>query len=82
MTKITTSILDIQLYVDCPHCDYLIDLLDEYDTDGVAHNDEGDLLKVACPQQGYWIDSHNTFELDEVTCSACKNEFSVRGIEW
>ena len=73
--------LDIQVYVDCPHCENLIDLLDENDTDGVAHNDEGAILKDACPD-GYWMDSHAKFELRDVVCSECKGSFSVKEIEW
>lgn len=79
--KIVGARLDIQVYVTCPHCNNLIDLLDERDTDGVAHNDCGDILKEVCPS-GNWSDSHEKFELDEVTCSECKGEFNVRGVDW
>ena len=74
--------LDIEVFVDCPHCDHLIDLRSENDTNGVMHDDCGDILKEACPQHGHWSDSHEKFELDEVECSSCKGVFNVRTIEW
>lgn len=43
----TTARLDIQVYVDCPGCGSLLDLTDENDTSGVAHNDEGFVLSQA-----------------------------------
>lgn len=73
--------LDIQVYVDCPNCDNLIDLLDEADTDGVAHNEEGYVLSQACPE-GQWIDGHKKFEVEDVTCTNCKHDFTVRTLEW
>lgn len=73
--------LDIQVYVDCPNCESLIDLLEEKDTDGVAHNDEGRVLRDACPD-GLWSDSHEQFELEDVTCTECKYTFNVKTIEW
>jgi len=79
--KIVKSRLDIQVYVNCPHCDYLIDLLDENDTDGVAHNDCGDILKEAFPS-GNWSESHDKFYLEYVTCTDCKGSFRVSGMEW
>ena len=79
--KIAAARLDIQVYVTCPHCEYLIDLLDEHDTNGVAHNDCGDVLREACPD-GNWTEHHEMFELDEVTCSECNGTFNVKRIEW
>lgn len=79
--KTVSARLDIQVYASCPYCDYLIDLLDENDTGGVAHNDEGAILNEACPD-GYWMDSHEKFELKKVECSHCKGTFNVKTIEW
>lgn len=62
----TTARLDIQVYVDCPRCGRLLDLLDEDDTAGVAHNDEGHVL----------------FQIMDVQCSECGHEFNVHGLEW
>lgn len=73
--------LDIAVYVNCPHCDNLIDLTDESDTDGVAHNDEGHVLKQACPD-GNWMEAHREFEVEDVTCSECKKQFNVKELEW
>jgi hypothetical protein len=79
--KTVKARLDIQVYVNCPHCDNLINLLDENDTNGVAHNDCNDILKEACPD-GNWSESHDKFELEDVTCSVCKGDFNVLQMEW
>lgn len=73
--------LDIRLYVNCPHCDDLLDLLNEDDTGGVDHNEEGYILQQACPD-GYWCDSHDKFELHGVICGTCGEVFNVNTIEW
>jgi hypothetical protein len=74
--------LDIEIFVDCPKCGYLIDLMKEEDTNGRNHNEEGHLLDQACPSEGHWSDEHEKFEVKEVTCSECKANFSVKGLEW
>lgn len=80
--KTVSSRLDIQVFVDCPHCESMIDLLDKEDTNGVAHNDCGEILNQACPDKGYWSDSHKKFDLKKVECGECKKEFNVKGMEW
>ena len=62
--------LDIEVFVNCPHCDYLIDLLKEEDTAGTAHNDEGYVLSQACPE-GHWTTEHKSFQVEDVECSDC-----------
>lgn len=80
-TKKVSATLEIHVYVNCPHCDYYIDLLDESDTDGVLHNDCGEILKQTCPTDGtHWSDAR--LEVEEVTCSECKGVFDVEGVEW
>lgn len=75
--------LCIEVLVDCPNCEWLIDIMDPSDTDGTEHNDCGDVLKCACPVDGRaWIDSHEDFEVEDVVCSNCKHEFTVEGLEW
>jgi hypothetical protein len=78
--KTVTARLDIEMIVNCPNddCDYHIDLLDENDTDGTLHNEEGDLLEQMFPTNG----SHDDFECEEVTCTECKTTFNVKGLEW
>jgi len=73
--------LSIEVYVDCPHCEHLIDLLDERDTDDVSHNDESHVMMQACPD-GHWSEQHESFEVTEVTCSECKGKFDVKGLDW
>jgi uncharacterized C2H2 Zn-finger protein len=73
--------LDVEVFVDCPKCGYLIDLMNEDDTSGVCHNDEGQVMRQACPD-GSWIDEHKKFSIKDVTCSRCDAEFNVKGIEW
>lgn len=78
--KIVSATLDIEMFVTCPNddCGFLIDLLREDDTNGDCHNDDGYLFRQMFPRQG----SHDDFECEEVTCSQCKTEFNVKGLEW
>ncbi|MDB4261442.1 hypothetical protein N9878_01105 [bacterium] len=76
-----TARLDIEVFVDCPHCGNFIDLMRDSDTNGYDHNEEGLVLEQACPD-GYWIDEHKKFEVSNVTCSECKKDFNVKGLEW
>jgi len=76
--KTVEARLGIQMFLDCPECGYLIDLLQEEDTDGTSHNDDGNLLRQMFPDYGTNAD----FECDEVVCKSCKTEFNVRGLEW
>ena len=80
-SETVTARLDIEVFVNCPHCDYLVDLLLENDTDGYNHNEEGHVISQACPD-GSWYDKHKNFEVDDVTCGLCKKEFNVKGIDW
>lgn len=79
--KEASARLDIEIFVNCPHCDYMIDLLREEDTSGYNHNDEGHVITQACPD-GYWYEEHKKFEIDEVQCSNCSGVFNVRALEW
>lgn len=83
MSKLTvvSARLDIEVFVNCPECDYMIDLLNEYETDNHNHNEEGAILNQACPD-GYWIEQHEKFECEDVTCTKCKTTFNVKGLEW
>ena len=74
--------LSIDILVNCPHCDNYINILNPKDTDGHDHNDEGQILQQACPSKGHWSDEHEKFEIKEVTCSQCKNDFNVEGLDW
>lgn len=81
--KTVSADLTIHVYVNCPHCDDFIDLLDESDTNGYNHNEEGDILRQTCPTNGnHWSDEHKTFSVDDVTCSKCKNDFNVSVLSW
>lgn len=77
-----TAWLSIQVFVSCPNCDKLIDLMDENDTDGYNHNEDGWVIGQACPDEGYWIDAHKDFSIKNVTCTECKETFGVKGLEW
>jgi len=82
MVDSVEAVLDINLFVDCPNCRDTVNLMDPYTTDGVDHNDCGELLTHACPGEGHWSDSHEKFKLNDVCCSYCKHEFNVKGIAW
>jgi len=76
--KTVPARLDIQMFVDCPNCDFLIDLLREKDTDSYDHNDEGYLLRQMFPSNG----DHTDFICEDVTCSECLTMFNVKELEW
>jgi DNA-directed RNA polymerase subunit RPC12/RpoP len=76
-----TARLDIEVFVDCPHCGFMIDLMDRQDTGGFDHNEEGAVLRQACPD-GHWSEEHKEFSIDDVECSRCKVEFNVKELEW
>jgi len=73
--------LSIEIYVDCPHCEAFLNILDETDTNGRYHNDEGFLLSQACPN-GHWSEEHEKFDSEGIVCSSCKKEFVVKGLDW
>lgn len=79
--KTTSARLDIEVFVDCPHCDYMIDLMKQEDTGGYDHNEEGFIISQACPD-GVWIDEHKKFKVSDVMCSECGNTFNVKGLDW
>ena len=79
---ITNANLEVLIFVECPHCEDYIDLLKPEDTDGENHNDEANLTAQAFPTQAPWSESHKNFECVHVTCSGCKNQFDVKGLEW
>jgi len=74
--------LSIEVWVNCPHCDNYLNILNQSHTDGYDHNDEGQILQQACPSKGHWTDAHEKFEIQEVTCSQCKIAFNVEGLDW
>ena len=76
--------MSISIHVDCPNdeCENYIDILDERDTDDYCHNEEGHVLNQACPDDGHWSVAHEKFEVNNVTCSECKQSFNVKGLEW
>ncbi len=68
------------MYVECPNeeCGYYINLLEERDTDGTMHDDDGLLMRQIFPSEG----SHDDFECEDVVCSKCRTAFNVKGLEW
>lgn len=79
--KTVTASLSVEMWLSCPNeeCDNYIDLLDERDTDGCCHNDDGQLLRQMFPTGD---STHDDFECEDVTCSQCKTTFNVKGLEW
>ena len=78
--KTVAATLSVEMRVTCPNdeCENYINLLDESDTDGNAHDDDSFLLRQMFPSNG----DHSDFECDDVTCSQCKTTFNVRELEW
>ncbi len=72
--------LNIEMNVECPNeeCGAYIDLLNEKETDGYDHNDDGHLLRQMFPSNG----SNRDFECEDVVCSRCKTQFDVKELEW
>lgn len=76
--EVVSARLDIEIFANCPSCDYMIDLLNEKETNDEYLNDDGALLRQVWPKNG----SHDDFECESVTCSRCKTEFTVKSLEW
>jgi len=73
--KTASARLSVEVLLNCPHCGQLIDIMDPSETCGHNHNDEGFILDQAFPEdQG--------FDVEEVCCFNCKNEFNVKGLTW
>ena len=82
MSDVTVSARhDIEVLVNCPNCDYMIDLLIEGDTSNYNHNEDGHILSQACPI-GNWTEMHEKFEVEDVQCGRCDKSFNVKGMEW
>ena len=73
--------LTIEVWVECPHCSNDINLMDESHTGGYDHNEEGDVIKQACPD-GAWHDKHYEFSINNVECTECSNKFNIKKLEW
>ena len=81
--KTVTATLVIEVLAHCPGCNYMIDLRNEDETNGDCLDDEGNILRQACPTSGnHWTDEHKKFEVKEVTCTQCKTKFNVKGLDW
>lgn len=79
--KTVSATLNIKVNVECPHCDSYIDLLNPDDTSDYYHNEDGHILEQTCPN-GYWVDEHKKFSVDDVACTECKGIFNVKELEW
>jgi len=79
--KVVSGRLSIEVFVLCPHCNDIINIMDPDDTSSYDHNDEGNIIRQACPD-GIWIDEHKKFEIEDVECSQCGGLFDVRGLDW
>lgn len=79
--KVVRAKLFIEVFVECPHCDGLLNMMDSDDTSGYNHNDEGDIIRQACPD-GIWVDDHEKFEIEDIECTYCGGLFNVRGLDW
>ena len=72
--------LSIEMHVECPNkeCGNYIDILNQSETGGVDHNDDGFLLRQMFPRHG----SHDDFEIEDIICQRCKTKFDVKTLEW
>ena len=74
----TEANLTIEMNVTCPHCGSYFDL---FEIGNGSLNDDGYLIKKACPQNGYWGDEHKQFK-KKVKCPECTKEVHIDGIAW
>ena len=81
MLTTVEATLNIEVNANCPHCRTLVNIMEEEETDGYNHNEEGRVLSQACPE-GYWMDEHRKFEVMYITCGECKKDFNVKGLNW
>lgn len=79
--KEVEATLHIQVFVNCPGCGAIVDLMDADDTNGYDHNEDCHVVSQACPD-GNWIDEHKNFSIEDVSCSECKADFNVKGLNW
>lgn len=79
--KTVSADLSIKVLVECPHCEYMIDLLDDRDTSHYNHNDEGQVMRQACPD-GNWMEAHKKFSVKNVECTSCSNVINIKGLNW
>lgn len=79
-TPTVTGTLNLKIWVDCPgeHCNNFIDLMDENDTNGERLNDDGYITNQVFDTRYDWSE----VEVEQVTCSECKCDFNVKGLEW
>jgi len=81
------AFLEIELNVECPSCGLYFDLLHHYDDQRGKLNEEGQMIRQACPacpdsrEAENWVDSHKDFR-EIVTCSECGHVMKVKGICW
>ncbi len=81
MSDIISASLNISVLTECPQCETQIDLMNQDETSGVDHNEEGGVVSQACPD-GCWTTQHQSFKVRSVKCSVCGGEFDVHGLEW
>ena len=75
-TKTVMATLDIEVNATCPHCDYYFDILEE-----TTLNDEGEILGELLPMGGFY-NAHRDFEIEDLICPNCSQEFKIKGVEW
>ena len=71
-----TAILTIELYVECPNCENVFDLLTD-----TSLNDDGFLIRQAISDDRWAIPAEDRIEC-EPECPLCETVFNVRGLEW
>lgn len=77
MRKVT-ALLSIRLWVDCPHCNEQINLLDTYE------NEKGSVMHYVMQMHKRWRadkDEWKNIGMD-IECEHCKKTFIFDGIEY
>lgn len=68
---------DYQLYVECPGCNELLNVLHEKDMSGDAHDDDNALTQPLLTNKN-WDD----IEVDKMKCYRCGEVFNMKGVDY
>lgn len=75
----TTAQVSFNLYLRCPHCKQLLDLMDEDDVDEFAVMDGGSSTAVKIIKR--WF-NNAPYEVESGICQHCNGTFEVERVEW
>ena len=78
--KLATASWAANLYVECPHCDAFLDLLNS--TDFPNLNDEATLVRTFELGRRYTLEDAELKHFPPIECSDCHKEFKLEELYW